>query len=424
MSQRTNWLVILLFVATAASGQQSIYWKKDHIYSSGPGGKEIAIITPAPADQTVPTAPSGLSSSNITATSIQLNWTGSTDSGGSGLAGYKIYRQLGTGVSLPVGTVGPSVLSFTDQPLTPHTSYNFTIVAFDNAQNHSAPSTALTVTTMYDDPNPPLAPASLTATLVGRNAVRLDWPASTDIGSSGTAGYRIYRGGSWISGPSLVTSLTYQDSNLAYRTTYSYTVVAVDNNGNASSPSPAASITTDWELVFQDDFNRADFWQIGGSWDSSYCRWSIRSSMAYTGGSTTRISCQYTPAGDMYSFRASIDVIDSRQAQDIGISFWNGAAGWRAGLVGTALVLIYDPDTQTNGPGEFGVGYAGSVGVTGNLRVEANSATRNIKVYWDGVLKINYTETDTSRPNSGSVGFTTYRPSSAGIYVDNFVLER
>jgi len=38
------------------------------------------------------------------------------------------------------------------------------------------------------------------------------------------------------------------------------------------------------------------------------------------------------------------------------------------------------------------------------VRVQALSASRNIKVYWNGVLKIDYTETDTSRSNSGLVG--------------------
>src|SRR2546425_1962170 len=95
---------ILLFCA-AAQAQQTIYFKKDHIYN-GPGGKEIAIVTPLPSDQTVPGAPSGLAASNnTTGTSIQLNWTGSSDTGGSGMAGYKIYRQGSAGADLPVGTV-------------------------------------------------------------------------------------------------------------------------------------------------------------------------------------------------------------------------------------------------------------------------------------------------------------------------------
>ncbi len=130
---RRPWIVfILLSIATTAFAQQTIYFKKDHIYN-GPGGKEIAVMMPTPTDQTAPTGPTGLASSNLSATSVQLSWSGSTDSGGSGLAGYKVSRQLGTGASLPVGTVGPGVLNFTDQPLLPLTSYNYTVVAFDNA---------------------------------------------------------------------------------------------------------------------------------------------------------------------------------------------------------------------------------------------------------------------------------------------------
>jgi hypothetical protein len=119
-------LGLALLVGTTTLAQQTIYFKKDHIYS-GPGGNEIAIATPLPSDQTAPGAPTGVSSSNVTATSVQLNWSASTDSGGSGLAGYKVYRQQGSGASLPVGTVGTGTLSFTDQPLTPSTAYTYSL---------------------------------------------------------------------------------------------------------------------------------------------------------------------------------------------------------------------------------------------------------------------------------------------------------
>ena|SRR5437899_690819 len=148
MLQRVSCVILLIVLAASlANAQQTIFWKKDHVYF-GPGGKEMAVVTPAPTDQTAPTTPSGLSSSNLTSTSVQLNWSASTDSGGSGLAGYKIYRQRGTGARLPVGTVGSSTLTFTDRPLqSGGTSYTYTIVAFDNAQNHSTASNAVTITT-------------------------------------------------------------------------------------------------------------------------------------------------------------------------------------------------------------------------------------------------------------------------------------
>src|SRR5436853_4273249 len=122
-------LLLLLFITTSIGAQQTIFFKKDHIYA-GPSGKEIAVVMPLPSDQIAPTAPSGLSWSTLTATSVQLSWTGSSDTGGSGLSGYKVYRQQGSGVAIPVGTVGTGTLTFRDQPLQPLTSYTYTLVAF------------------------------------------------------------------------------------------------------------------------------------------------------------------------------------------------------------------------------------------------------------------------------------------------------
>jgi hypothetical protein len=74
-----------------------------------------------------------------------------------------------------------------------------------------------------------------------------------------------------------------------------------------------------------------------------------------------------------------------------------------------------------------GLASADGVGSSGTLRVVATSASRNIKVYWNNVLKINYTDTETSRPNSGYIGFTALLPSypyNSNAYMDNFLLER
>jgi len=153
-----------------------------------------------------------------------MSWTGSTDSGGSGLAGYKVYRQRGTEASLPVGTVGNAVTSFTDQALQFSTSYTYTIVSFDNAQNHSTPSGAITITTLASgcgaDTTPPTVPTNVASSLLARTTVTVTWSASSDPGgicSTGVNGYRIYRDGFPGFGGTPITGLSYQDSNLAYK---------------------------------------------------------------------------------------------------------------------------------------------------------------------------------------------------------------
>jgi chitodextrinase len=97
----------------------------------------------ATADTTAPTVPSGLSMATRTSSSISVGWNASTDSGGSGLAGYRLYR----GGSL-IGTVNAATQSFTNTGLTADTAYSYQIAAYDNAGNESAKSSTLSVTTL------------------------------------------------------------------------------------------------------------------------------------------------------------------------------------------------------------------------------------------------------------------------------------
>ncbi|WP_235518338.1 cellulase family glycosylhydrolase [Cellulomonas sp. Leaf334] len=95
-------------------------------------------------DTVAPSVPTGLEAGTGSTTSIPLRWTASTDnSGGSGVAGYDVYRA-GTLVG---STTTPS---FTATGLSAGTSYVFTVVAKDIAGNRSAASSALTAYTAPD----------------------------------------------------------------------------------------------------------------------------------------------------------------------------------------------------------------------------------------------------------------------------------
>jgi len=244
-------------IIPVCSFAQTIYWKKDHVYA---GGKEIAVITPAPADQTAPTVPTGLAASTVTATSVQLSWNAASDTG-SGVAGYKVYRQMGSGASLPVGTTGSSTTSFTDQPLQPGAGYTYTVRAFDFAQNHSAGSSGVTITTLTaTDTTAPTTPTGLTAFVLPptRNTIRLIWNRSIDSGGSGVAGYRVYRSGVLASGTNAIPNPTFDDAGLSFNRGWAYVVTAVDNAGNNSAGSNTVIVSTDRELLVQDNFNRQD----------------------------------------------------------------------------------------------------------------------------------------------------------------------
>lgn len=89
-------------------------------------------------DTDPPTAPSNLTASNITATTVDLNWTASTDN--IGVTGYDVYRD-----GLLAGTVTGT--SYTATGLSPSTSYSFYVIARDAAGNQSPQSNTVNPTT-------------------------------------------------------------------------------------------------------------------------------------------------------------------------------------------------------------------------------------------------------------------------------------
>lgn len=104
---------------------------------------------PPPPDTQAPTVPTGLKATAVATSSVTLGWTASTDlpaSGGTGVAGYYVYRNGNT--STPVGTVKGST-AFTDSGLTSGTTYTYQVAAFDAAvpANVSAPTSVLSVAT-------------------------------------------------------------------------------------------------------------------------------------------------------------------------------------------------------------------------------------------------------------------------------------
>ena len=101
----------------------------------------IIVNTVGTPDTTAPSVPAGLAATSVTASSVNLSWNASTDNaGGSGIAGYDVYRN-GTLVGSPAGT------SFSSTGLSASTAYNFRVRARDNAGNASAQSTQITATT-------------------------------------------------------------------------------------------------------------------------------------------------------------------------------------------------------------------------------------------------------------------------------------
>jgi hypothetical protein len=107
---------------------------------------DCAVFTYIAQDQTAPTVPGSLSGSTVSSSQINLAWNASTDSGGSGLAGYKVERA--TSMSGPWTQIADQTgTSVSATGLTANTTYHFRVRAYDRAQNHSAFSTTTSAQT-------------------------------------------------------------------------------------------------------------------------------------------------------------------------------------------------------------------------------------------------------------------------------------
>lgn len=194
-------------------------------------------------DVDAPTQP-GTPSINgaATVTTIPLTWTASTDSGGSGLAGYHVYVD-----GVRRGTPYPTTNTYTVTGLAPSTSYAIYIRAYDNAGNVGVASATANLSTAADT-TPPNAPTNVQVTAVSSSQLNLTWTAPSD--DVGVSSYNVYRctGTCTPTDPAglvgSTSSTSFGNTGLLASTQYSYCIKALDAATNKSACSATQSGTT------------------------------------------------------------------------------------------------------------------------------------------------------------------------------------
>lgn len=123
-------------------------------------------------DTIPPTAPTGLTATGSSTTTIDLVWTASTDN--FAVTGYKVFRDGG---ATEIATV--TTTSFSDTGLAVNSTHSYTVVAFDGAGNQSANSNTATATTQLAGALVSLAlnPTTVTAPASSTGTVTLSGPA-------------------------------------------------------------------------------------------------------------------------------------------------------------------------------------------------------------------------------------------------------
>lgn len=125
----------------------NIYGRFDRVFETG--NFEQWLLGGGSPDTTPPTVPGNVSAQATGSKEVSLSWSASTDSGGSGLAGYKVERCTGASCAnfTQVRETDASTTSFNDTGLSADTTYRYRVRAFDGAGNHSGFSNIASATT-------------------------------------------------------------------------------------------------------------------------------------------------------------------------------------------------------------------------------------------------------------------------------------
>ena len=183
-----------------------------------------------------PAAPSGLTASAASASTIYLSWSASSTSGVS----YTVYfgTSSGTTTALVSGLMGTS---YTASGLSASTTYSFTVKAVSASAGSSAASNQASATTQAAAA--PAAPTGLTAAASSSSQINLSWTAS----ATGGVTYSVFSGtgaGALNQVASGVGGTSYSATGLTASTTYSFAVKAVSSSGGTSAASNQASAAT------------------------------------------------------------------------------------------------------------------------------------------------------------------------------------
>ena len=308
------------------------------------------------ADKVGPESPQNVSAvpDEVDFGRVVVRWSApSKDADGgdlTGLTGYVVFRsEGGTSSFVPVDTLAAGVREYADTGLEPLTTYAYTVIALDEAENESRRAASVQVKTKGPDKVGPESPQNVSAVPdevdFGRVVVRWSAPAKDADGGelTGLTGYVVFRseGGtsSFVPVDTLSTDVReYADTGLRPLTTYAYTVIAFDETGNESRQSSPTQTRTQgvsvpaglsaageigrielsWQASGDEDLSGYNVYRSTRS-DQGYELLPSREGTSFTTGQTTYVDSNLT-GGQLFFYEISAVISQTESEHSVFVS--------------------------------------------------------------------------------------------------------
>lgn len=253
-----------------------------YTYRLRPAEKEIEVSTLSRTvfnvDTTAPSVPGNVSATALSTSAIRVSWSASTDTGGSGLSGYRVYRSTTSGGTYTQigGDLTTASLSYDDTGLSASTTRYYKVSAFDGNGNESTLSAVVSATTQAASQPGALVHGQTTTisdglSLSGNTIVVYDDFSTGALGSNTHNSAAVV--GSWDS------SGTYESpvrSNAASRGVHTRNAYISHWNGDGGSQSRALALnrnfTGEWYMDWWQRFGPAPDNNTPG-WTRNYKPW-------------------------------------------------------------------------------------------------------------------------------------------------------
>jgi len=200
-------------------------------------------------------APAALTATAISKSQVKLSWFPPTSTFGQSVTGYKIEREIDTGVYDEIDTTGSGTRTFTVNNLQTDKLYTFVVKAKlslgETPRSNSASATPNENAFEPDSPTSISVPSTptLSVKVISETEVELSWNKPSD-GGSPISGYRIEvkeGSGSYsiLEENTKSTTTMYSHTNLTPDKKYTYKVSAINGVGVSGSSNESSAIPTD-----------------------------------------------------------------------------------------------------------------------------------------------------------------------------------